>query len=127
MIEKKESYTGGEAMGLRDNKPMNYKDENGNTPLHLAVLESYDVFKDVLSKTECSEAQCVNTQNREGDTPLHIAIKNNALDKIRDLVEAGAKTNIRNKAGFDAMALAKQQDEPDIIEYLESVMIAIYD
>lgn len=117
----------GEAMSFIENKPMNYKDENGNTLLHLAVLESYDVFKKVLSKTECSEAKCVNVQNREGDTPLHVAIKNNALDKIRDLVEAGAKTNIRNKAGFDAMALAKQEDEPDIIEYLESVMIAIYD
>ena len=114
-------------MNFIENKPMDYKDENGNTPLHLAILESYDVFKNVLSKKECSEAKCVNVQNREGDTPLHVAIKNNALDKIRDLVEAGAKTNIRNKAGFDAMALAKQEDEPDIIEYLESVMIAIYD
>lgn len=114
-------------MSLSENKPINFKDENGNTLLHLAVLDSYDVFKNVLSKTECSEAKCVNAQNREGDTPLHVAIKNDALDKIRDLIEAGAKTNIRNKAGFDAMALAKQQDEPDIIEYLESVMIAIYD
>ncbi len=114
-------------MDFTENELLNYKDENGNTLLHLAVLESYDVFKKVLSKTECSEAKCVNTQNKEGDTPLHMAIKNNALDKIRDLVEAGAKTNIRNKSGLDAMALAKKEDEPDIIEYLESVMIAVYD
>jgi ankyrin repeat protein len=114
-------------MNFIENKPLNYKDENGNTLLHLAVLESYDVFKKVLSKTECFEAKCVNTQNQEGDTPLHVAIKNNALDKIKDLVEAGAKTNIMNKAGLDAMALAKKEGEPDIVKYLESVMIAIYD
>ncbi len=114
-------------MNFIENKPLTYKDENGNTLLHLAVLESYDVFKKVLSKTECFEAKCVNTQNQEGDTPLHVAIKNNALDKIKDLVEAGAKTNIMNKAGLDAMALAKKEGEPDIVKYLESVMIAIYD
>ncbi len=114
-------------MMLTENMPLHFKDEQGNTLVHLAVLEPYDVFKKILSKPECQEAQRINAQNKDGDTPLHLAIKNNALDKIRDLVEAGAKTNIRNKTGLDAMGLAKKEDEPDIIEYLESVMIAIYD
>lgn len=114
-------------MNFIENKSLSYKDRKGNTILHLAVLESYDSFKKVLSRIECSEAQCINVQNREGDTPLHIAIKNNSLNKVRDLIEAGAKTNIRNKAGLDAVELAKRESEPDIVEYLESVMISIYD
>ncbi len=116
--------------GKRDsieNKSLSYKDKDGNTILHLAVLGNYDDFKKVLSRTECSEAKCMNARNREGDTPLHLAIKNNFLNKVRDLVEAGAKTDIRNNAGLDAADLASREEEPDIIEYLESVMISIYD
>ncbi|MCL4558204.1 MAG: ankyrin repeat domain-containing protein [Deltaproteobacteria bacterium] len=107
--------------------PLSYKDEDGNTVLHLAVLRSYDDFKKVLSMAECSEARCMNARNREGDTPLHLAIKNNFLNKVRDLVEAGAKTDVRNNAGLDAAELARRENESDIIEYLESVMISIYD
>lgn len=114
-------------MGNTDKKLLNYTDTNGNTILHLAVMESYDNFKKVLSGVECSGAQCINTQNKTGDTPLHAAIRNNSLKMVRDLIEAGAKTNIRNKAGLDALELAKKEGEPDIIEYLESVLISIYD
>ncbi len=114
-------------MNSTENKSLTDKDENGNTLLHLAVLGSYDDFKKVLSRIECSGAQCINAQNREGDTPLHAAIKNNSLNKVRDLIEAGAKTNIKNKAGLDAIELAKREGRPDIIEYLESVLISIYD
>ncbi len=114
-------------MDFPKNKLLNYKDGNGNTVLHLAVLESYDNFKKVLSRAECAEARCINAQNKDGDTPLHMAIKNNFLNIVKDLIEAGAKTNIKNKAGLDALGLARKEDLPGMSEYLESVMISIYD
>lgn len=41
----------------------------------------------------------VNTQNRVGDTPLHDASKQGSIELIQLLIQAGAKTNVKNDEG----------------------------
>jgi len=51
----------------------------------------------------------INAVNKQGLTPLMIAVVNNKPNVVRLLVNKGANTKVKNKAGLTATALAKQK------------------
>jgi ankyrin repeat protein len=61
----------------------NGKDGDGNTPLHLALLNNAPVELITILVTETNK----NMKNKNGSTPLHLAILNNkSLDIITHLM-----------------------------------------
>lgn len=80
---------------------LNAKSEDGNTPLHNALLQKNLPFAQLLVKflQQNPNTTAINAKNNQGDTPLHIAARLFPQQKIvLDLVDAGAKLGIPNKA-----------------------------
>ena len=88
---------------------INYTDDDGNTKLHLAVIENNIIMLRVL--LHYSEVNC-NIRNNEGNTPLHLAISQDiaSKDKINIIYillrSYRIDANIKNKAGDIPLHLA---------------------
>uniref|UniRef100_A0A7C9CYZ0 Uncharacterized protein n=1 Tax=Opuntia streptacantha TaxID=393608 RepID=A0A7C9CYZ0_OPUST len=60
------------------------KNDNGDTPLHVASRKGYDeIVKLLVSFGGCD---AITMQNLQGDTPLHLALSNNKLEVAMDLL-----------------------------------------
>ena len=76
-------------------KVKNYRDENLNTNLHIAVMNgSMKLIKYFLD-----EKLDPNAVNNKGRTPLHIAMKNGDKNIIEFLLQNGANTEIKDYKG----------------------------
>jgi len=91
---------------------INCQDGLGNTPLHLAVLNSStDVLEHILSHEDC-DVDPVNHIDKA--TPLHIAVQivdeESRLSISESLLEAGADTSIRDKHQETVLDIIPAQD-----------------
>ncbi len=80
------------------------KDHEGNTPLHLAAITGKDKVVAALIKDGS-----IDMQNNKGNTPLHEAILGNHIAIVTMLVNARARTNLKNNNNLTAVELATQQ------------------
>lgn len=80
------------------------RDEQGRTPLHLAVRHSKNPAKvTALIKAGAK----VSARTNLGLTPLHVAAANNKTPAIvKILLRAGAKLNVRTKKGWTPLHMA---------------------
>ena len=76
-------------------KVKNYRDENLNTNLHIAVMNS----SIKLIKYFLDEKLDPNAINNKGRTPLHLAMKEGNKNIIEFLIKNGADTNIKDNRG----------------------------
>ena len=86
-------------------KLKNFRDENFNSNLHIAVLN--DSIK--LVKYFIDRKLNLNTINNEGKTPLHLAMKKGNIDIIELLIENGANTKIKDKKGKKPIDYASRE------------------
>ena len=76
-------------------KVRNYRDENFNSNLHIAVLkDSIKLVQYFLNKKIDP-----NIVNKEGKTPLHLAMKKGNKNIIELLIKNGADTDFKDKKG----------------------------
>jgi ankyrin repeat protein len=80
-------------------KDLNGKNENGETPLHLA--RSREVTELLLSK-----GADVNVKDRNGNTPLHNAAGSDDWDIAELLIAKGANVNAKNGSDVTPLHLA---------------------
>lgn len=59
--------------------PVNKKDLNGNTALHLVAERGYERAVELIISSKDVE---VNAQNNEGLTPLHVAVESGFLTVV---------------------------------------------
>ena len=77
-----------------------FKDEEGNTILHQAVLENnIEMVVLLLEKMKNSNKNIIDIQNNQGDTAFHLAVKNNYNEIAQILDKAGADKTIINDNG----------------------------
>ena len=76
-------------------KVRNYRDENFNSNLHIAVLK--DSIK--LVNYFLSKKLDPNGVNKEGKTPLHLAMKKGNKKIIDLLIKNGSNTEFKDKKG----------------------------
>ncbi len=119
---------------------VNVKDNNDDTPLHLAV-GYLDVVKYLISKGANINAKCkagkttldIATYQKRGDVveylkqtqldldkELLIAVKSGDLNKVIGLFNRGANINAENEYGKKPIHIAAESDHKNIIEFLLS-------
>jgi ankyrin repeat protein len=77
-----------------------FKDEEGNTILHQAVLENnIEMVVLLLEKMQDSSKNIIDIQNNQGNTPFHLAVNNNYNQIAQILDKAGADKTIMNDNG----------------------------
>ena len=92
---------------------LSYQDKNGNSYLHLAVMESLEgIVKSLIEK-----GIYLNIQNNDGNTPLHIAYLKNNNAIINILINNHIDTKIKNNNNKLAGELNLNKENK---EYLES-------
>ena len=73
-----------------------YQDNNGNTYLHLAVINQLENIIRLLIKKGIN----INLQNNDGNTALHLAYNTGNIKIIAVLIENNADLKIKNKDGL---------------------------
>ncbi|VDH97663.1 Hypothetical predicted protein [Mytilus galloprovincialis] len=84
---------------------VNYRDQNGHTPLHCAVInETKDIVSELLRSG--SDPTVVD---KNGRTPLHCAVINETKDIISDLLRSGADPTVEDKNGKTTFDFASSE------------------
>ena len=98
-------------------------DQNGNTPLHQAIISGHcSMVKALVKKFTKHKAfmKNINKKNHLGNTPLHLAFQFDHMEMVWLLVENGANTTIKNNAQltpFELGALLGRDDNLDTVKY----------
>ena len=95
------------------------RDNDGNTPLHMACEDHVDIVRYLVSEQGCITA----CQNKIGDTPLHAACREGHLAMVKALTSGrDCKTacNCQNKWGDTPLHVACHKGHVDIVRYLGS-------
>ncbi|CAN0303250.1 unnamed protein product, partial [Ectocarpus fasciculatus] len=91
---------------------LNWRDEYGSTPLHVAAFRGLDR---VVSTLLLREEVFTNALDNGGATPLLDACRSGHLSVVNTLLAAGADVTIRNNYGFTALEIAVDKGHVDVI------------
>jgi ankyrin repeat protein len=92
----------------------NVKDEDGNTPLHLAIKANHLQIARLLVERGAD----VNARNKRGKTPLHIAAERSNEEAVALLVEKGADVNAKDESMLTPLHVAVDQGSLAIAQLL---------
>ena len=117
---------------------INEADNNGNTPLLIAVANRHQLLRGFLVTNKplpsfpivkhlVASVADVNAVNSQGVTPLMLAAQTDNLEIVKYLVEHGAKVSTKCKKGKTAIDYANEMkrllDRSAIIAYLDEKMM----
>jgi ankyrin repeat protein len=93
---------------------LNIKNNDGDTPLHLAVkLQDYSLSMHFV-QNGCN----IDEKNVDGDTPLHLAVRGNSLTLLKFFIENKCKINEKNNLGETPLDIAKSMKNTLLIQSL---------
>lgn len=95
-------------------KLLHDKDNEGNTPLHIACLNGKKSIVEFL----ISQNADVNEKNNMGNPSLHFAALGGYADIIEILLENGADINAKDDRGFTAIRFAVFRGFKDVVSLL---------
>lgn len=96
----------------------NVEDEQGNTPLMLAVGQKLLPQSTLLVERKAD----VNKVNKVGRTALHIAAEKKVKALVELLIKAGAKAGGKDRDGKTAMDIATAAGAPELVPLLEKTV-----
>lgn len=95
---------------------LDFKDLNGDTPLHDAFFLSNYNFAEILIEKDAN--YCI--PNNDGNTALHLAIKSKNISLIKEMLQhtSKLKINIVDKEGNTPLMLAAESGNIDVVKLL---------
>jgi ankyrin repeat protein len=81
---------------------LNYRDNSGNTLMHLASEYGHPDLMEFLIKRGAE----INRKNHEGNTPLHLSVSNRKRQAVALLLMKGVDINARNNSGETPLHLS---------------------
>lgn len=94
--------------GIRN---INIKDQNGNTPLHIASKKNKSEDINLLIRLGAR----INATNIYGETPIFNAVNENNIEAVKALISKGAKLDIINNNKQSILHIATVRRNIDII------------
>ncbi|XP_062989284.1 nuclear factor NF-kappa-B p100 subunit isoform X2 [Elgaria multicarinata webbii] len=96
------------------------QDENGDTPLHLAIIHEQTAVIAQLVQVAISipNQQIINIANHLQQTPLHLAVITYQPRVAAFLLQAGADPTLLDRYGNSVVHLALQLDEEEMLKTL---------
>ncbi|XP_065152937.1 nuclear factor NF-kappa-B p100 subunit-like isoform X2 [Paramisgurnus dabryanus] len=93
------------------------QDENGDTPLHLAVIHQQDRVVQQLIQTMLNSPQpkFINKFNKLSQTPLHLAVITKQPKLVEMLMRTGADPSLLDRDGRTALHLAAHTGDEAIL------------
>ena len=92
---------------------LKYTDKNGNTYLHIAIIQKNLEAAESLIKKGIS----INEKNKDGNTPLHLAYYLNFTEIIKLLIKNNADITIKNNKGYIAEEIIPTNEIDKIAGY----------
>ncbi|KAG5896623.1 hypothetical protein JTB14_009531 [Gonioctena quinquepunctata] len=78
---------------IKSGQSVNINDNNGNTPLHVAVIKkNFHIVEFLIAQEDI----VINARNSIGQTPLFLAVRDGAYELVKFLVDNGANVNLPN-------------------------------
>uniref|UniRef100_A0A6P7GX78 Uncharacterized protein LOC114344022 n=1 Tax=Diabrotica virgifera virgifera TaxID=50390 RepID=A0A6P7GX78_DIAVI len=100
-------------MLINAGKSVNINDNNGNTPLHIAVIKNnLEILNQLLSIDDVK----IDEKNHSEETPLTLATQNGNIGAVRMLISKGADVNCRNSVGLSPLHISVEN--PELMEIL---------
>ncbi|XP_077985785.1 uncharacterized protein LOC144440299 [Glandiceps talaboti] len=96
------------------------QDEDGDTPLHIAIAQSNLPLVERLVQLVAMSAKNVDIYNHLRQTPLHLAVITNQWQMVRLLMMAGADVNLTDRNGQTSIHLACQRSNMECLHSLMS-------
>ncbi len=106
---------------LIENANLNLRDDNGNTPLFVAIKnEKEDLFDLLLEKGADANGSGRASEKTENQTALYVAILQGREDLIRKLLDENADPNIADSTGALPLseAVIRRSANPSVIKIL---------
>ncbi|MGB6065389.1 MAG: ankyrin repeat domain-containing protein [Desulfomonilaceae bacterium] len=99
---------------LEKGADVNALDEDGSTPLMVAIREGRTELTGILTENGAN----INSTTKDGQTPLMMASLKGYTEIVRDLVEKGAHVNARDKDGLTALSFPCAFGRIDLVKFL---------
>jgi hypothetical protein len=98
------------------------KDSGGYTPLHYAAYHGHvEIVRLLCDRGADVEARTYDNANWRGWRPLHFSVSTGHISVVKELIESrNAEINARDNDGRSALRMARDQNKPDIADYLVS-------
>lgn len=104
---------------LRQGAPPSWKDDDGNTPLHVATSRGH---MQVVQQLVSAGAD-VNATDEDGMTPLIFAVTRGHVRMVQILVDAGADVKQKDtRLGWTALDWGVSLNSTQVIDYLAQVL-----
>ncbi|KAK3090273.1 hypothetical protein FSP39_010553 [Pinctada imbricata] len=100
--------------GVRENKVVHQKDNEGNTALHLAIQNNQPETVEYLLKIGCD----VNEHNNLNLAPLHVAAVTGNVVIAQSLLASGATVDVRDTDFMTPIHRAALYDKTNVLEKL---------
>uniref|UniRef100_W5LPT3 Nuclear factor of kappa light polypeptide gene enhancer in B-cells 2 (p49/p100) n=1 Tax=Astyanax mexicanus TaxID=7994 RepID=W5LPT3_ASTMX len=100
------------------------QDENGDTPLHLAVIHQQPAVALQLIQTiiNTPQSKLINKLNHLGQGPLHLAVITKQPKLVEALLRVGADPSLLDRDGRTAVHLAAHIGDENILKVLLGLM-----
>ncbi len=96
-------------------KLLNQQDNEGATPLHLAVREGKDLIVQSLALIPALDKEL---RNKEGKTALHIALEKEYLELAKTLIMNGANVNSAMPNDITLLHIAVDKNDPKFNKFI---------